>query len=199
MKGVNRGQALVHHGRPQSGMLEPVDHKLCAMRPSRRSASRYREEILETLIIGVDFDDKNAIPDVLGKAQREACAAYLSSAVQLQRNELQANAILAVAKGGDANDPIALLILSSEANIRTYNAGGVHIGDTLPAGSYVVLPTKVSSTAGGTPTALFLVSLGGDTYLIPSTVMQGFGKGSIGNTGQAGIRDGFARYRLFGW
>src|SRR5690606_4587186 len=149
--------------------------------------------------VGVDFDEKNAVPDVLGRSQREACAAYLSSAVSFSGMSCKANAILATAKGGDADDPIALLIISGGANVRTYDAAGVYLGDTLPAGSYIVLPTPVADSTAGTPTALFLVGLNGSTYLIPSKVRQGFGEGAIGDTGQAGIRDGFARYRLFGW
>lgn len=179
----------------------PVNHKLVRdeTKPSKR-AKKIEQKFAKLYDIGVDFDDKNAVPDVLGRAQREACAAFLNTATSFNKMQgCKANAILAASKGGDADDPIALLILNAEADVRTFDVSGNPTNLPLPAGSYLVLPTPVSATEAGTPTVLFLVGLDGSTYLIPSRVMQGFGDGAIGNTAQAGIRDGFARYRMFGW
>lgn len=178
----------------------PVDHGLVRDETKpKKQIDKAVKQFAALYDIG-KFDSKNAVPDLLGLQQRADCAAYLGTATVFSKMAAcKANAVLATAKGGGPNDPIALLIVRSDANIRTYNAAGQYIGDTLPADKYLVLATPVSTSDAGTPTALFLVGLSGNTYLIPSTVMQGFGEGAIGNTGQAGIRDGFARYRLFGW
>lgn len=179
----------------------PVDHGL--VRDETKPAKKVKKveaKFAALYELGVNFDEKNAVPDLLGRTQRETCAAFLNTAVSFTAmGACKANAILAVAKGGDADDPIALLILSAEADIRTFDTAGNPTNLSLPAGSYIVLPTPVAATEAGTPTVLFLVGLDGSQYLIPSSIMQGFGAGAIGNTAQAGIRDGFARYRMFGW
>jgi hypothetical protein len=180
---------------------KPVNHALVRdeTKPAKR-AKKIEKKFANLYELGVNFDEKNAVPDLLGRIQREACAAFLNGTTSFNAMDAcKANAILAAAKNADADDPIALLILSSEADVRTFDTAGNPINLPLPAGSYLVLPTPVTSTEAGTPTVLFLVGLNGSSYLIPSSVMQGFGEGSIGNTAQAGIRDGFARYRMFGW
>jgi hypothetical protein len=179
----------------------PVDHGLVRdeTKPEKRT-KKAEKKFAKLYELGVDFDEKNAVPDLLGRTQREACAAFLNGATSFSLMDgCKANAILAAAKNGDGDDPIALLILASEADIRTFDTAGNPTNLPLPAGSYLVLPTPVASTDAGTPTVLFLVGLNGSSYLIPSSIMQGFGEGAIGNTAQAGIRDGFARYRMFGW
>jgi hypothetical protein len=110
----------------------------------------------------------------------------------------KANMVIASSKNAVPNKPIAIIVLSAPADVRTYNTFGSAVG-VLPAGSYLVMSVPTATNDGGTPTVLFLVGLNGNNYLIPSTVVQGFGAGAIGDTGQAGIRDGFVRYRLFGW
>lgn len=179
----------------------PVDHGL--VRDETKPAKKVKKaetKFTNLYEVGVNFDEKNAVPDLLGRTQREKCAAFLNAAASFTAMaDCKANAILAVAKGGDADDPIALLVLSAEADVRTFDTAGNPTNLPLPAGSYIVLPTPVASTEAGTPTVLFLVGLDGSQYLIPSSIMQGFGEGAIGNTAQAGIRDGFARYRMFGW
>ena len=179
----------------------PVDHGLVRDETKPAKKARKAEAKFSALYeLGVNFDEKNAVPDLLGRTQRETCAAFLNAAASFRAMEAcKANSILAVAKGGDADDPIALLILSAEADIRTFDTAGNPTNLPLPAGSYIVLPTPVAAIEAGTPTVLFLIGLDGSQYLIPSSIMQGFGAGAIGNTAQAGIRDGFARYRMFGW
>jgi hypothetical protein len=221
--GLEKGTFNDHHNDHQ---IEPVDegavisdkrscitvglHQVCwapakheeirdETKPSKRvkNAASAFDDLYD---VGVDFDDKNAVPDLLGKAEREACAAHLASATAFDDMvSCKANLVIATAKGSpDPDQPMALLVLSAPADIRTYDTAGNFVG-ALPAGKYLVLATPTVDTDAGTPTALFLVGLNGNNYLIASTIMQGFGDGAIGNTGQAGIRDGFVRYRCFGW
>jgi hypothetical protein len=147
----------------------------------------------------VDIDSEQAVPDLLGKSLREDCAAYLATAtVFTNMAACKANVFLAAATESVDGQPIALLFARTDLDVRTYDATGAFIG-MLPRGKYLVLDTYAADTNAGTPTALFLVGLDGSTYLIPSRIIEGFGKGAIRNTGQAGLRDGFARYRMFGW
>ena len=145
------------------------------------------------------IDAKTAVPDIIGQDEREACAAYLTTATVFSKmTACKPNAFLAAATETIDGQPIALLFARSDLDIRTYDATGTFVGP-LPKGKYLVLDTYAASTDAGTPTALFLVGLDGSTYLIPSRIVEGFGAGAISNTGQAGLRDGFARYRMFGW
>jgi hypothetical protein len=142
---------------------------------------------------------KTAVPDIIGQEEREACAAALVTATVFSKmTACKPNVFLAASTETVDGQPIALLFARSDLDVRTYDANGVLVGQ-LPQGKYLVLNTYAASTDAGTPTALFLVGLDGSTYLIPSRIMEGFGAGAIGNTGQAGLRDGFARYRMFGW
>ena len=142
---------------------------------------------------------KTTVPDIIGQEEREACAAYLVTATVFSNmTACKPNVFLAASTETVDGQPIALLFARSDLDVRTYDANGVFVGQ-LPQGKYLVLNTYAADTNAGTPTALFLVGLDGSTYLIPSRIMEGFGVGAIGNTGQAGLRDGFARYRMFGW
>lgn len=142
---------------------------------------------------------KTSVPDLIGKTQRETCAAYLATATVFSKMAAcKPNAFLAAATETIDGQPIALLFARTALDVRAYDATGAFIGQ-LPRGKYLVLNTYAADDNAGTPTALFLVGLDGSTYLIPSRIMDGFGVGAIGNTGHAGLRDGFARYRMFGW
>lgn len=142
---------------------------------------------------------KMSVPDLIGKTQRETCAAYLATATVFSKmTACKPNAFLAAATETIDSQPIALLFARTALDVRAYDATGAFIGQ-LPRGKYLVLNTYTADDNAGTPTALFLVGLDGSTYLIPSRIMDGFGVGAIGNTGHAGLRDGFARYRMFGW
>lgn len=145
------------------------------------------------------IDAKTSLPDIIGKTEREACAAFLVTATLFSNmTACKPNVYFAAATESVDGQPIALLFARTDLDVRTYDATGALVGQ-LPQGKYLVLDTIAADENAGTPTALFLVGLNGSTYLIPSRIMEGFGAGAIGNTGQAGLRDGFARYRMFGW
>jgi hypothetical protein len=159
------------------------------------TVAKFRTAYKFTTII----DSKTAVPDIIGKTEREACAAYLATAtVFTKMTACKANAFIAASTQTIDGQPIGLLFARTDLDVRTYDATGAFVG-VLPRGKYLVLDTVAADDNAGTPTALFLVGLDGSTYLIPSRIIEGFGAGAIGNTGQAGIRDGFVRYRLFGW
>jgi hypothetical protein len=145
------------------------------------------------------ISSKTAIPDIIGQDEREACAAYLATATVFSKMAAcKPNVFLAASTETVDGQPIALLVARTDLDVRTYDATGAFVGQ-LPQGKYLVLNTYAADTNAGTPTALFLVGMNGSTYLIPSRIMEGFGTGAVGNTGHAGLRDGFARYRMFGW
>jgi hypothetical protein len=146
-----------------------------------------------------DIDAERAVPDLLGKSLRENCAAILLAAASFEQiDECKPNVFFASAKVLLPNQPIGLIVVRRPANIRTYNRKGLFVGD-LPAGKYLIMSVPVASALPGTPTVLYLVGLNGSKYLIPSTVLQGFGIGAQGKTHAAAIRDGMVGYRAFGW
>jgi hypothetical protein len=159
------------------------------------TVAKFRTKYKFTTII----DAKSAVPDIIGQDEREACAAHLATATVFSKmTACKANVFLAASTETVDGQPIALLFARTDLDVRTYDATGAFVGQ-LPRGKYLVLNTYAADENAGTPTALFLVGMNGSTYLIPSRIMEGFGTGAIGNTGQAGLRDGFSRYRMIGW
>lgn len=149
---------------------------------------------------GSDIDIKHAVPDILGKSERELCRASLATATAfVKMAACKPNAFFSGAKAVVPGTPIGLLVLRSPADIRAFDSSGVPIDGGLPKGKYLVMATPSVDTDAGTPTALFLIGLNGVNYLVPSRIMEGFGVGVQGDTQAAGIRDGFVGYRLFGW
>lgn len=150
--------------------------------------------------LSVDFYVDDAVPDLLGRAQREQCASAIAGANNFNNlNACRANVVISSAKESVPNQPIAILVVRFAANVRTYDQHGNFVG-ALPPGEYLVMNAQSGSAAPGTPTALFLVNADGvNHYLVPSMVTQGLAYNSSYDTRVAGIRDGFAFYRCFGW
>jgi hypothetical protein len=146
-----------------------------------------------------DIDAEQAVPDLLGKSLRENCAATLVAAASFQQIEdCRPNVFFAAAKELLPNQPIGLIVVKRAADVRTYNRKGVFVGE-LPAGKYLIMQTPMAIELPGMPTALYLIGLNGSRYLIPSTVLQGFGVGAQRKKHAAAIRDGMVGYRAFGW
>lgn len=146
-----------------------------------------------------DIDSEQAVPDLLGKSLREDCAATLATAASFQQiDDCKPNVFFAAAKELLPNQPIGLIVVKRAADVRTYNRKGVFVGE-LPAGKYLIMQTPMALELPGMPTVLYLIGLNGSKYLIPSTVLQGFGIGAQRKTHAAAIRDGMVGYRAFGW
>jgi len=147
----------------------------------------------------VDFYVDDAMPDIYGLAQRNACAAYLANATVF--NNMTAcipNVVITAAKENKRNRPIAIMVVLSSADVRTFDVNANPVG-SLPPGDYVVRNAENANNHPGTATALFFTNLAGTGYMVPTTVVQGFGNNSSFDSKVAGIKDGLAGYRLFGW
>jgi hypothetical protein len=148
--------------------------------------------------LSVDFYVDDAVPDLLGQSQRNACASQLASATSFgSLASCLPNLIISASKEQQSGQPIAIFVLTAAADVRTYDTNGTFIGG-LPAGQYLVIDATPNLLFPGTPTVSFLVNANGvNHYLIPSVRMQGFGLSPSYDNRQAGIRDGFASYH--GW
>jgi hypothetical protein len=167
--------------------------------PARRAIKQALLNLHATYSFTATFGKANAVPDMLGKAQREACASHLAAATAFSAmGACKPNVFIAAATGANAHNLIAVMVVRSAVNVRTYDAGGAFVGD-LPPGEYLVAAPPAAGALPGTATAVFLIGANGSTYLIPSTVLEGMSIGSQPDTGVAGIKDGFTRYRAFGW
>ncbi len=147
----------------------------------------------------VDFYVDDAVPDLIGRTQRNQCASLMGGASKFtSMTACTSNVVISAAKTSVANQPIAIIVVRSTADIRTFNTSGQYIGG-LPAGSYLVFPARATGNAGES-TALFLVgTTSSRRYLIPSTSAEGMGSNPNYPQPVAGIKDGFVRYRAFGW
>ncbi|MDX2162238.1 MAG: hypothetical protein SF162_13005 [bacterium] len=148
----------------------------------------------------VDFYVDDAVPDLLGVSQRAACATQLASASNFNNlSSCRPNVIIGASKEVQSGQPIAIMIVLSTANVRTYDdATGNYVGD-LPAGSYLVIDGYLGQGQPGQATTTFMVNADRTNhYLIPATRMQGMGYNGVYDTGVAGIRDGFARFCAWG-
>ncbi len=150
------------------------------------------------------FDFSSSVPDLLGATQRSACAAALAAATGRIVSGCTANAVFTNAQGYAAGQPIALLHVIADADLKAYDPNGNYVGH-LPPGDYLVIdvtPANVQNTPGAVG-ALFLVNADqSHHYVIPSRVMQDLGISSDGsddnsNLGQAAVKDGMATWRGF--
>jgi len=147
----------------------------------------------------VDFYVDDAVPDIYGLSQRNTCAAYMASAtVFTNMSACIPNVVITGAKETHHNKPLAIMVVLSSADVRTFDVNAVSVG-SLPVGQYVVRNAENANNHPGTATALFFTNLVGTGYMVPTTVVQGFGNNSDYDIRVAGIKDGLAGYRLFGW
>lgn len=182
-------------------------HQICWAPPGedvRDPATVEQVEMAEERLRAVyDFDatflTEQAMPDIIGREVRGECARSLSGAKPFE--DVRAcvpNLGFASSEEALPGEPIALFTVPQPADIRTYSAlDGSFLGG-LPAGDYLVLDPMPDAQEPGDPALLFLVSGDGvNQYLIPATVMQGFGADEDLDPRQAAIKDGYASYR--GW
>lgn len=150
--------------------------------------------------VEVDFYLDAAVPDLLGRNQRQTCAGQLANGTNFTNvSACVPSVVFTASKTVVAGQPIAIMVVQHAVNVRTYNTSGSFVG-SLPAGEYLVMNGMPNITTPGSPTLLFLVN--SDTqnhYLIPSVVQQGFAKNAVADERYPAIRDGLMGWRGVGY
>lgn len=149
----------------------------------------------------VDFAVQQAVPDLLGRSRRLQCATQLvSSLLNLPiLNLCKPTVVFSASTTVVSGQPIAVMVVRTPADVRTYNSAGSFVG-SLPVGEYLVMDAMPQITQPGQPTLLYLVNADGvNHYLIPSVVQQGFGQNTTLDEWSAGIRDGLMAWRGVGY
>jgi hypothetical protein len=148
----------------------------------------------------VDFYIKDSVPDLLGRTLRQQCAAQISSATSFNSlSSCTPSVVFSASKTLVSGQPIAIMVVQTSADVRTYDTAGYFIG-ALPAGEYLVMDAMPQLTQSGQASLLFLVNADGvHHYLIPSTVQQGYGQSTAIDERYAGIRDGLMSWRGVGY
>lgn len=151
-----------------------------------------------TYDLSVDFYVDDAVPDMLGYAQRQYCASQMLNAMNFGAiNGCVATAVISAAKESQAGQPFALIVALQDLDLSTYDLSGNFLG-TLPAGEYLAIEATPYVTNPGEMAVTFLVNINSYShYLLPGIRMQGFGENGVFDSRQAGIKDGFAGY--VGW
>lgn len=137
--------------------------------------------------LGVSFDLKNAVPDLIGHNFRLQCADANLSGIACTPNIIHTAAIQP-----GSGQPIAIFHVTGFNDLRIYDINGNVLAAGVPPGDYAVLnatPNELPGSVG----VLFLVNAasGQPNYLISARAVEGFGAGD-GNSGQAAIKDGMA-------
>jgi hypothetical protein len=147
-----------------------------------------------------DFYVQDAVPDMLGRSLRLQCAANLLNILNLSLlNVCKPSAVFSASTTVVSGQPIAVMVVRSASNVRTYDSAGSYVGN-LPAGDYLVMDAMPQITQPGAATLLYLVNADGvHHYLIPSVVQQGYGQNGAIQSRWAGIRDGLMAWRGVGY
>lgn len=180
---------------------DPYDYSQVRQEPQPKDIVYNAYTILKDVYdLGVDFYVDDAVPDILGGAQRAGCWAQYRTATSFNAlSSCIANVVFSASKDAVSGQPIAVMVVLSSADVRTYRADGSFVG-ALPPGQYLVMDATPHITTPGAASLLYLVNADGvNHYLIPSNVVQGFGENPAFDERYAGVRDGLAGRRSFGF
>jgi hypothetical protein len=143
-----------------------------------------------------NFNQSQAVPDLVGANYRNACKASVQAAANLLNalpTNCAPNIIVTANDHPTAGQPVALFVVLGANDMKTYSPQGAFVG-SLPPGNYLVMdatPSNVSPTPGNI-SVFYLVNA--DTknhFLLPNIFIEGFGDGILGSSLQmAAIKDG---------